>query len=127
MKRLIFAVALLLPIGGWSNDENGYFRPYLMIGKAFNFTTCENFVNARVLGREGHFNAQNQFNQWLDGYLTAYDMFTPDTFDIAAGKDIETLDVWLENYCKQHPYNLFNKAVESLTFELYPTRQKTAP
>lgn len=98
-----------------------------MTKEASDFARCESFLNAMVLARQGKFYAKNQFNEWLDGYLTAYDKFIPDTFDIAPDKDLDSLDSWLENYCKQHPYNLFDRAVESLTFELYTTRQKTAP
>jgi hypothetical protein len=54
-------------------------------------------------------------------------MYTPDTFDIGYGKDIESMDIWLENYCAKHPDNFFNNAVESLIFEIYPDRAKTKP
>ena len=127
MKRLLFAAALLLPIGCRAADQDGYFRPYFMLNNSFNYATCEGFVTARDLAKKGQFAAINQFNQWLDGFLTAYDMYTPDTFDIAYGKDLETLDKRLETYCAKHPDNLFNKAVENLIFEIYPDRAKTKP
>jgi hypothetical protein len=98
-----------------------------MINKNFNYAKCEGFLTARELARQGHYSAQNQFNQWLDGFLTAYDMYVPDTFDIAYGKDIDALDDWLENYCAKRPDNFFNDAVESLIFEIYPDRAKTKP
>ena len=127
MKRLILAAALLLPIGCWAADQDGYFRPYFMTSKGINYARCKDFVIASNLARQGHFSAQNQFNQWLDGFLTAYDMYTPDTYDIGYGKDIESMDIWLENYCAKHPDSFFNNAVESLIFELYPDRAKTKP
>jgi len=127
MKRLLLATALLLPIGSWATDRDGFYRPYFMIGKNFNYAKCESFLTARELARQGHFAAQNQFNQWLDGFLTAYDMYVPDTYDIAYGKNIESLDDWLENYCAKRPDNFFNDAVESLIFEIYPDRAKTKP
>ena len=129
MKRstLLFITTLLLPIGAWANDQDGYFRPYFMINKNANFATCAGFITAASQAREGRNYALNQFNQWLDGYLTAYDMFTPDTFDIGYGKNLDELDAYLESYCKEHPDIFFNKAVESLTFDLYTTRAQTAP
>ena len=127
VKRLILAAALLLPIGCWAADQDGYFRPYFMTSKGINYARCKDFVIASNLARQGHFSAQNQFNQWLDGFLTAYDMYTPDTYDIGYGKDIETMDIWLENYCAKHPDSFFNNAVESLIFELYPNRAQTKP
>lgn len=127
MKRLLLAISLLLPLAGWAADQDGFYRPYFMVGKHINYAKCSSFVTARNLARQGHFNAQNQFNQWLDGFLTAYDMYNPDTFDIAYGKDIETLDAWLENYCAKHPDNLFDDAAESLIFQIYPDRAKTRP
>ena len=126
-STMLFVAMLLLPIGCWANDQDGYFRPYFMINKNFNYATCKGFVTARDLARQGHFDAQNQFNQWLDGFLTAYDMYTPDTFDIGYGEDLNSLDGWLENYCAKHPDDFFNTAVESLIFELYPNRATARP
>jgi len=127
MRRLVFAMALLLPIACWATDQDGYYRPYFMVGKNFNYATCKGFVTARALARQGHFDIQNQYDQWLDGFLTAYDMYTPDTFDIAYGKDLDSLNGWLENYCAKHPDHFFNDAVESLTFELFTSRAITKP
>ena len=127
MKRLLFATALLFPIVSWAADQDGYYRPYFMESENIDYTTCKSFITARDLARQGHFAVQNQFNQWLDGFLTAYDMYTPNTFDIAFGKDLESLDGWLENYCAKHPDNFFDDAVESLIFELYADRAKTKP
>ena len=126
-STMLFVAMLLLPIGCWANDQDGYFRPYFMISKNFNYAKCKGFVTARELARQGHFDAQNQFNQWLDGFLTAYDMYTPDTFDIGYGEDLNSLDGWLENYCAKHPDDFFNNAVESLIFEIFPDRAKTKP
>jgi hypothetical protein len=127
MNRFVLAAVLLLPIVGWASDQDGYFRPYFMTNKDADYATCQGFVTATDLARQGHYSSLNQFNQWLDGFLTAYDMYTPDTFDIAFGKDLESLDAMLEKYCRQHPKTFFNKAAESLTFDLYTTRAKTAP
>ena len=127
MKRLIFVTALLLPIGSWATDEFGYYRPYFMINKNFDYATCEGFVTATKFAKQGHYNPINQFNQWLDGFLTAYDMYTPDTFDIAYGKDLATLDGIIENYCAKHPDHLLDDAAQSLIFELIPDRAKTRP
>ena len=127
MKRFICAVALMLPIACWATDDEGYYRPYFMINKNFDYTTCQGYLAARVLARNGNFDAQNQFNQWLDGFLTAYDLYKPDTVDIAYGKDLEYLDGWLDKYCKFHPKDFFHEAVQMLTLELYDTRAKTKP
>lgn len=127
MKWLIYMAVLLLPIAGWAADQDGYYRPYSMVGKHSDYTTCKGFIVAQNSARNGHFDAQNQFNQWLDGYLTAYDAYNPDTFDIAYGKSLESLDLRLERYCEKHPNNLFSDAVDTLMFELFPTRARTNP
>lgn len=123
----MYMVALLLPIACWAADQDGYYRPYSMVGKNSDYTTCKGYMVARNSARKGHFDAQNQFNQWLDGYLTAYDAYNPGTFDIAYGKDLASLDLWLEHYCEKHPGELFSDAVDTLMFELFPTRAQTNP
>ena len=127
MKRFLLATVLLLPIGCWAASESGYFRPYFMTIKDFNFSTCKNFKAAMDSANQGHFGLQNQYNQWLDGFLTAYNMYTPDTFDIVNGKDLDSIDAWLVKYCIDHPDQRFNNAVERLIFELYPNRAKEKP
>lgn len=125
MKRtsLIIATALLLPISCLATDSFGYYKPQAMT----NFVTCENFVAAQNACRQGDCLKLNAFHQWMFGYITAYNVHTPDTYDITGGKGVDFLDNWLEGFCKKNPWMDFSVAVDNLTVGLYPNRIKTSP
>jgi hypothetical protein len=41
--------------------------------------------------------------------------------------DLNGAMLWIENYCKTHPLEVFAEAVESLVDELYPKRTTQQP
>lgn len=123
MKLLLFAVALLLPIGCFATDRNLNYKPYVLKG----YASCGKYLEARAKCKKGNCMKANYFNQWLDGYLTAFDEVEPNTVDIAAGQDLYSLDLWLENYCKRHPLKPIYDATKQLVITLLPTRLKAAP
>jgi hypothetical protein len=129
MKRLTLLVltALLIPIGSLAADVNKMYRNISPTG----YDSCSEFIAASDECHQGYCVRFAIFRAWLQGYMTSYNIMTPDTFDIAGGKAREasdkSLEGWLENYCKQNPSKGFTEAVEELTIDLYPTRLKTQP
>ncbi len=125
-KSTIFAAFLTLtlsPLLVSAGDKNGYFQS--VIGK--DERTCGSYVLARDEGRRGSFEKQNNFATWLAGYLTGYNQLMPDTYDIKGNSDMNSLLLWLENYCKKNPLEDFISAVDMLVNELHPKRHKQAP
>jgi hypothetical protein len=82
---------------------------------------------ARRFSARGRTCAQNIYANWLTGFLTAYNMQTPDTYDVAASTDVPWMMLWLENHCRKQPLESFDDAVITLVIELMPERQHNAP
>ena len=124
---LIFATMLLYPLGGLASDHNGRYRNFIPEG----FDSCREFVTAVDDCQRNHCAKISLYKVWSAGYLTSYNLLTPDTFDIAGGREADSTDrstiIWLENYCKHHPAQTYTEAIKRLTTELYPERIKTAP
>lgn len=129
MKRstLIFLSALLFPLGCSAADANGKYRNF----SPQNFDSCGEFIGTIDDCKQGRCSKLRLFKVWSAGYLTSYNSFTPDTYDIAGGREADTTDestlLWLEDYCRQHPSTTYAEALKRLTIALYPTRIKVAP
>jgi hypothetical protein len=122
MKRAIFFALLLLPATGHA-DAGGYYERII----TKDAKSCGTYVAARDQGRRGDYKKENKHSQWLAGYITAYNNLKPDTYNIMGDKDMESVLLSLDNWCKEHPLRPFAEAVEILTIELYATRTRTAP
>jgi hypothetical protein len=57
------------------------------------------------------------YEDWLGGYLTAYDRNTDGITNILEGTDIAGAMLWLENYCRMHPTESFADAAFALVTE----------
>jgi hypothetical protein len=89
--------------------------------------SCGTFARGRDLARNGASALEDQYVTWLSGYLTAYNVLRPHTYDITGGADVPSLMLWLENYCKTNPLANFVDATNALTQQLYSERTKLAP
>ena len=123
MKKLILAIALLLPIACSASDKFGRYR----VTYPPDHVTCNSLVLAVNECDHGHCVDLKTFGDWLMGYISAYNQGTPDTFDIVANTDMKSSMTWIVNYCKQHPSSEYADAVHGLMIDLYPSRQKVRP
>jgi hypothetical protein len=64
---------------------------------------------------------------WLAGYITAYNLQTPNTNQILGNSDLLGAELWVKNYCEKNPLKNIANAAESLMTELYPKRATKAP
>jgi hypothetical protein len=64
---------------------------------------------------------------WIAGYITAYNFFVPNTYDILGNSDMPSAELWVKSYCEKNPLKNMADAVESLMIELYPARKIKAP
>ena len=69
--------------------------------------------------------SKNLVNWYLAGWITAYNMVKPNTYNILGGKDLDGVNLWLENYCRANPLKNMLDGMEDLSTELYPKRHKT--
>ncbi len=81
---------------------------------------CASYSLARDSHRDGPFAA------WLAGYLSGFDRWTADVYDIEGATGFEGSLRWLDYYCHVHPQLTFSSAAASLVADLYPTRARSA-
>jgi hypothetical protein len=62
---------------------------------------------------------------WVSGYISAYNRQTPDTYDIANGRQSSEFIPWLDRWCKSNPEKSLGKGMEALTSELAPKRRRS--
>ena len=55
---------------------------------------------------------------WLQGYLTAVNVFGDGPSHLAKGTDAEAIMTWIDNYCAQHPGDSLTVAAKALVNEL---------
>lgn len=99
----------------YASDKSG---KYEVLGQGMQ--SC----GAYVQSRKGDHLKEVSFMVWVAGFLTAYNMYTPDTYDVTANVDLDGLMGWLENYCGANPLKNFSSAVDSLVSELRPKRRR---
>lgn len=70
-------------------------------------------------------NEQDFFIDWLIGYLSAFNLIMPETYNILGESDFPTTQRWLQEHCRKYPRELFINAVARLTEVLYPARYQS--
>ena len=55
---------------------------------------------------------------WIQGYLTAVNVFGEGPSHIAKGTDADGIMAWIDNYCAQHPVESLTVAAKALVDEL---------
>jgi hypothetical protein len=125
MKKsgLVFLAILLFPLLCLGADKNGNFGSSLPP----ELKDCDTYIAALDACMNGHCYKENIFNSWLYGYITAYNAYVDDTFNIIGGRDSAALNYWLATYCKKHPHSSFDTAVGHLMAELMPQRIREKP
>lgn len=66
------------------------------------------------------------FIDWTVGYLAAFNVIMPSTYDVLGESDFPSAQMWLERHCKRYPKELFINAVIKLTAVLYPMRYQSS-
>ena len=117
MKKTGFILLLLLVSGlSHGRDFEGSYATYGAGSKP-----CSIYLRAIERGgpEEGY------FIDWTIGYLSAFNLIMPETYDILGETEFTTSQRWLENRCQKFPRELFINAVARLTEVLYPTRHQS--
>ena len=65
------------------------------------------------------------FVDWMIGYMSAFNVIMPNTYDILGETEFPTTQRWLENHCRKYPRELFVNGMARLTEILYPTRYQS--
>lgn len=116
MKRAVLIASLLfVSFPGYAADRSGEF-----FTRGVGSQTCAAFLAEKSKNSAMYF----LFRSWVNGYLSAYNQMTSETYDIAAAMSIDAFSASLEATCKAHPDQRFWTAVFALTRALEPQRLK---
>ncbi|MGH6720116.1 MAG: peptidoglycan-binding domain-containing protein [Alphaproteobacteria bacterium] len=86
--------------------------------------TCQRYLDERAAKSNYYF----MFGGWLDGYLTAINSYSPDTYDLTPWETTDLLLALIERNCKKHLEDPFVAMVRGLAKKLRETRlPQTSP
>lgn len=81
--------------------------------------TCAKYLEERRTDLKG----TSRYADWLTGYLTAYNLYQPQTFDIAPNHDANGLLTFLDLYCSKNQKQLIGQAAQAFVKAVYSKRQ----
>lgn len=70
-------------------------------------------------------NAYYMLGGWIDGYLTAYNQFQPDTYDGTSFETTELLAAVIAGHCQSNPEHRFYAIIASLLREIHKDRMQS--
>ena len=101
-----------------AKDANEEFATY---GKGGD--SCQAYLDAR---REGGV-AEDEFRQWLAGYVSAFNLIIDSTYDLFGSTDFEGMLTWLDDRCSKYPRANLTNTVARFTEIVFPYRKQSKP
>ena len=114
-----FSLVALLTVGSFASaaDKDGLFSI-----RGAGLLTCQTFVQER----EAASDAYVMIGGWLDGYVTAINELSLDTFDVVPFVSTELLTVLINRHCKDNPTDLLFAVANTLLGRLFDDRLQTS-
>lgn len=103
------ALALFVAASAEAADDQGYYKT-VGVGKK----TCGEFVDAHAEKGADY----RRFQDWLEGYVSAYNRWTPGVSSVAGNTPLASHAAWLVEFCNGSSSSFFSKAVDRLVREL---------
>jgi hypothetical protein len=75
-----------------------------------------------VTEREKRSNAYYLIGGWVEGYVSAYNKHTADTFDVASFESLELLLKLMQQHCAKHPNDRLHGVLDAMIVQLAPAR-----
>lgn len=83
--------------------------------------SCRQYIGSmKNGGRE-----EDYFIDWMIGYLSAFNVIMPNTYNILGETDFDAAQLWLQRHCKKYPKEPFITSMIKLTEVLYPMRYQS--
>ena len=79
---------------------------------------CKAYLNSMETGGR----KQDYFIDYMIGYLTAFNVIMPNTYNILGESEFSESQGWLQRHCNRYPKQLYITALIKLTEVLYPLR-----
>jgi len=118
MKRLIISCFVLVMFNQHvlARDFEGGYAVYGAGGDS-----CKAYLDSMKTGGR----QQDYFIDWTIGYLTAFNVIMPNTYNILGESDFTESQGWLQRHCNRYPKQLYINALIKLTEVLYPLRYQS--
>lgn len=114
-----FVVVGMLAFGALASaaDQNGLFAI-----RGAGLLTCLTYVQER----EAASDAYVMIGGWLDGYVTAINELSPETFDIVSYESTELLTILINRHCEKNPTDILYAVTNNLLAKLFDDRLKSS-
>lgn len=109
---------LLLCHGVWAKDISGEYAVHGVGGGS-----CAQYLGARESGG----GTLLEYEIWLSGYFSAFNLIVSNTYSIMGDRDMEHFLEALDEYCTQQPGDLFISAISNITMVVFPERHNLSP
>lgn len=113
-RRTLVLLLFLLSLPVQAKDDNQQFAVF-GVGERL----CGDYLMARSDGGH-HFDPYYNF---LSGYLSAFNLIVPDTYNILGKRTVSESLAWLDRYCSDARSENFTNAVARMTEFYYDERQ----
>jgi hypothetical protein len=113
----ILVTLTLAASGARANDGRSFY--------VFDSTSCGEYANDRKLpdGVGRHFADK----VYVAGWLSAINWSYPDTYNITGRADLDSVMLWLDKFCREHPLEKLPEGLIDFVNESYPNRTKRSP
>ena len=96
-------------------DQNGLFSI-----RGAGLLKCETYVQEREAASDAYI----MIGGWLDGYITAVNELSQETFDVAPYESTELLTILINRHCKDNPSDIVFAVTNNLLAKLFDNRMK---
>jgi len=110
---LVAALMCGVPLAAVGADKNGRFGI-----KGAGTASCERYLEERGKRSEPYYLIAG----WVNGYITAANLYEKDTYDLLAWQDSKLINALLETHCKKHPKQQIHLSVRSMVEQLKKSR-----
>jgi hypothetical protein len=106
----------VMPLPAWPADAEGHYAV-----KGVGNTTCAGFLEARAALSPRY----QMYGGWIDGFLSAANLYESDTFDIVAWQNTDLLASLVASRCEPQPDVPFHLAVSRTMQGLFAQRVRS--
>lgn len=116
---ILIQATTVFAVSAFAADSNNKFAM-----KGAGFLPCQIYVKAR----DEKSNVYYMIGGWLEGYISAHNRLSEDTFDIMSFESLELLLGVIEVHCRANPEDVLYGVVDSIITEFGPDRiQESSP
>ena len=117
-KYLITVLLLFIASNTQAKDYKEQFATYGKGGES-----CSAYTNARKQGGID----EDEYRQWLAGYISAFNLIIDSNYDVFGSTDFEGMMEWLDDRCAKYPRANLTNTVARFTEVVFSYRKQVKP